>query len=244
MSNIRALRRAAVLAAGIMAVSAGAMAAGQSRVETLIQEFSSTSRDLHKWQTAQAALLQQKAAIDATAADLAKRQATLNQQMETHNAAAEQQKQLLVQSRSECNNGGNNTSGHVNECDNNIKKLNKQTAALDSELLPLQTEQTSIDVAYSQYNQTANDWSVQEQQTTTALNALYRSMNDWADQAEELITSDSFQTEILAEHWEKECPNRSMPGRTLSIDEVTRYANLYDKCLKYVEGQRHGLHGA
>ena len=244
MSNIRELRSAAVLAASVLAVSAGALAAGQSRVEILIQEFSSTSRDLHKWQTAQAALLQQKAAIDATAADLAKRQATLNQQMETHNAAAEQQKQLLVQSRSECNNGGNNTSGHVNECDNNIKKLNKQTAALDSELLPLQTEQTSIDVAYSQYNQTANDWSVQEQQTTTALNALDRAMNGWADQAEELITSDSFQTEILAEHWEKDCPNRSMPGRTLSIDEVTRYANLYDKCLKYVESQRHALHGA
>lgn len=246
MLNIRELRSAAVLAAGILAVSAGALAAGQSRVEYLIQEFSDASRDLHKWQTAQAALLQQKTAIDATAADLAKRQADLNQQMETHNAAAEQQKQLLAKSRSECNNGGDNTSGHVNECDNNIKKLNKQTAALDAELLPLQTEQTSIDVAYSQYNQTANDWSVQEQQTTTALNALYRSMNDWADQAEELITSDSFQTEILAEHWEKDCPNRAMPGRTLSIDEVTRFASIYDKCLKYVESQRRALapHGA
>ncbi len=239
MLNIRELRSAAVLAAGILAVSAGALAAGQSRVEYLIQEFGDTSRDLHKWRTTQTALLQQKASIDATAGDLAKRQTALNQQMETHNAAAEQQKQLLAKSRSECNNGGDNTSGHVNECDNNIKKLNKQTAALDAELLPLQTEQTSIDVAYSQYNQTANDWSVQEQQTTTALNALYRSLNDWADQAEELITSDSFETQILAEHWEKECPNRTMPGRTLSIDEVSHFANTYDKCLKYVESQRH-----
>lgn len=239
MSNIPQLRSAIYLVAGILAVSAGALAAGQSKVEYLIQEFSATSRDLHKWQTAQAALLQQKTTIDATAADLAKRQADLNQEMETHNAAAEQQKQLLAKSRSECNNGGDNTSGHVNECDNNIKKLNKQTAAMDAELLPLQTEQTSIDVAYSQYNQTANDWSVKEQQTTTALNALYRSLNDWADQAEELITSDSFQTQILAEHWEKECPNRTMPGRTLGIDEVARFANTYDKCLKYVESQRH-----
>ncbi|MFI4967165.1 MAG: hypothetical protein ACHQAU_00455 [Gammaproteobacteria bacterium] len=238
MLNIPSLRSAAVLAACMSTVSAGALAAGPGKVESLIREYSDTSRDLHKWRTTQSALLQQKASIDATAGDLAKRQAALNQQMETHNAAAEQQKQLLVKSRSDCNNGGNNTSGHVNECDNNIKKLNKQTAALDSELLPLQTEQTSIDVAYSQYNQTANDWSVQEQQATTALNALYRAMNDWADQAEELITSDTFQTEILAQHWEKYCPNRPLPSGTLSIDVVTRYADGYDKCLKYVESQR------
>jgi chromosome segregation ATPase len=238
MPNIPRLCTAAVLAATTLAISTGALAAGQSKVETLIQEFSTASRDLHKWQAAQAALLQQKTAIDATAADIAKRQADLNQQMETHNAAAEQQKQLLAKSRSECNNGGNNTSEHTNSCDNNIKKLNKQSAAMDAELLPLQTEQTSIDVAYSQYNQTASDWSVQEQRTTTALNALYRSMNDWADNAEGLVTSDPFQTEVLAEHWEKYCPNRPLPSGVLSIDVVVRYADGYDKCLKYVESQR------
>lgn len=238
MLKISSPHRAAVLVACMLSASVGALAAGPGKVESLIREYSDTSRDLHKWRSTQAALLQQKASIDATAGDLAKRQTALNQQMETHNADAEQQKKLLVQSRSDCNNGGNNTSGHVNECDNNIKKLNKQTAALDSELLPLQTEQTSIDLAYAQYNQTANDWSVQEQQATTALNALYRAMNDWADQAEDLITSDTFQTEILAQHWEKYCPNRPLPSGTLNIDVVTRYADGYDKCLKYVESQR------
>lgn len=247
MLNIRELRSAAVLAIsmGLLMASACVAAAGQSKVATLLQEFTSTSRDLHKWQATQADLLKQKTAIDATAADLVKHQADLNQRMETHNTAAEQQKQLLAKSRKECNNmgaaDGTNTSGHVNTCDNNIKKLNRQTAAMDAELLPLQTEQTSIDVAYSQYNQTANDWSVQEQQATTALNALYRSMNDWADQAEELISSGPFQTEVLAEHWEKSCPNRDMPGRTLSIDEVTRYANIYAKCLRYVDSQRRAI---
>jgi len=241
MLNTPQLRSAALLAVSVLMLTAqpGASAEGQSKVESLIQEFSSTARDLRKWQTAQAALLQQKASIDATAADLAKRQDALNAQMQAHNDRAEQQKQLLAKSRKECNNGGDNTSEHVNTCDNNIKKLNKQTAALDAELLPLQTEQTDIDVAYTQYNQTANDWAVQEQRTTTALNAVYRSMNDWADRADGLIGSGPFQTEILAEHWEKYCPNRGMPSGVLSIDAVMRYANTYDKCLKYVQSQRH-----
>jgi chromosome segregation ATPase len=240
MLNIPQLRSAALLAVSVLMFAAytGASAEGQSKVESLIQEFNSTTHDLHKWQAAQVTLLQQKTSIDATAADLAKRQDALNVQMQAHNDRAEQQKQLLAKSRAECNNGGNNTSEHVNTCDNNIKKLNKQTAAMDAELLPLQTEQTSIDVAYTQYNQTANDWAVQEQRTTTVLNALYRSMNDWADRAEGLITSDPFQTEILAEHWGKSCPNRAMPSRVLSIDEVMGYANTYDKCLRYVESQR------
>lgn len=244
MLNIPHLRSAALLAASmaVLAVNGGAFADGQSKVESLIQEFDGSTRDLHKWQAAQAALLQQKTAIDATAADLAKRQEALNQQMDAHNTASEQQKQQIAKNRSECNNmgaaDGSNTSGHVNKCDNEIKILNKQTAALDAELLPLQTQQTSIDVAYTQYNQTANDWSVQEQQITTALNALYRSMNDWADNAEGLVTSGPFQTEVLAEHWERYCPNRPLPSGVLSIDVVVRYADGYDRCLKYVESQR------
>ncbi len=245
MLNHPWLRSAALLAASMLMLTAHAGVSGESRskVGSLILEFNGTTRDLHKWQTAQAALLQQKAAIDATAADLAKRQDALNQLMDAHNAASGQQKQRIAKNRSECNNmgaaDGSNTSGHVNRCDNEIKKLNKQTAALDAELLPLQTEQTSINVAYTQYNQAANDWSVQEQRTTTALNAVYRSMNDWTDRAEGLILSDTFQTEILAEHWERYCPNRPLPSGVLSIDVITRYADGYDKCLKYVDAQRH-----
>lgn len=245
MLNHPWLRSAALLAASMLVLTAHAGAPGESRskVESLILEFNGTARDLHKWQAAQAALLQQKVYIDSTAGALARRQEALNRQMDAHNAASEEQKQQIAKNRKECNNmgaaDGTNTSGHVNACDNQIKKLNKQTAALDAELLPLQTEQTSIDVAYTQYNQAANDWSVQEQRTTTALNAVYRSMNDWADRAEGLIVSDTFQTEILAERWERYCPNRPLPSGVLSIDVITRYADGYDKCLKYVDAQRH-----
>ena len=247
MLNTPYLRSAVLLTVsmGLLAGTAEASGEAQSKVESLIQEFNSTARDLHRLQTVQAALLQQKATIDAMAGDLAKRQDILNQQMDAHNAASEQQKQQIARNRKECNNmgaaDGTNTSGHVNKCDNEIKRLNKQTTALDAELLPLQSQQTSIDLAYAQYNQIANDWSVKEQQTTTALNAVYRSMNDWADRAESLISSGPFQAEMLAEHWEKNCPNLAMPSRMLSIDEVMRFANTYDKCLKHVESRRRAL---
>ena len=232
-----------LLACGIAAAAA---AADQDKADPLIHEFADITHDLPTLQAAQAALVQQKAGIDATAAELAKRQDALNQQMDAHNAASEQQKQQIAKSRKECNNmgaaDGTNTSGHVNKCDNEIKRLNTQTATLDAELLPLQTQQTSIDLAYTQYNQAANDWSVKEQQTTTALNSLYRALNHWADEADGLIGSESFQTEIYADHAERYCPRHGLPSGTLHIEELTRYADGADRCLKYIAAQRRAAH--
>ncbi|MFI4920242.1 MAG: hypothetical protein ACHQAZ_01220 [Gammaproteobacteria bacterium] len=247
MRNILPLGAVILLAAYALPGRAiAAPAAGQEKADSLIREFSDISRDLHRLQTTQAALVQQKAAIDATAADLAKRQDDLNQQEQAHNQLATEQKQALDQNKSQCNNkdflDGKNTLQHVNDCDNAIKKLNTQTVAIDVGTLPLQTQQTGLDLAYAQYNQTTNDWNVQEQETMTALNSVYRAMNDWADQADDLMTSQGFRNEMYVNHAEKYCSQHELPDGVIDVEELLRYANSADGCLKYVTSLRSDAH--
>lgn len=219
--------------------------AGQDKVSSLIYGFADISGDLHKLQAQQAALVQQRAAIDASGADLAKRQDALNQQAQAHNEQAADQQKNLAASQSACTGPDNSsTAMHVKDCDEVIKKLNKQSAEINASMAPLQAQQSELDLAYGQYNQSANDWSVQEQQNTTSLNSLYRSLNDWADQADALITSESFQDEILVDHAEKYCPRHGLSSGTLSVQKLTQYADSADRCLKHIAAERRAAHGA
>lgn len=218
-------------------------APARSKLDSLIYGFADISGDLHRLQAQQAALVQQKAAIDASGADLAKRQDALNQQTQAHNQLAADQQKNLAESQSACT--GPNTSStsmHVHDCDEVIKRLNKQSAEINAAMVPLQAQQSDLDLAYGQYNQAANDWSVQEQENTTALNSLYRSLNDWADQADGLITGESFQGEIAMDHAERYCPRHGLPSGTLSVHQLTLYADSADHCLKFVAAQRRAAH--
>lgn len=278
MRKVFHLGIAALAVACVLAKAAGAApAVGQDKVETLVHEYSSISCDLHKLQTTQADLVQQKAAIDATGSDLAKRQEALSQQEQTHkktptgpvpqkaaidapggdlpkrqdalsqqdqahDQGAAAQKQHPDQERSECADAdhatGKNTPRHIKA----IKKLSKLTMVTGGGQLPLESKQTDLDIAYAQYDQKAKDWNVQEQENITALNSTYRALNEWADQADGLITSGSFRDEIQADHAEKYCPHHELPGGTLSVEELTRYADTADRCLKHIAVQRRVTH--
>lgn len=263
--GIAALAVACVLAKGAIA----APAADQDKVDTLIHEYSPISCDLHKLQTTQADLVQQKAAIDATGSDLAQRQealshqdqahktlhavpvqqkaaidtpgsdlaqrqGALSQQGQAHDQQAAAQKQRPDQDRSECTDAdhatGKNTPRHIKA----IKKLNKLTMVINGGQLPLESKQTDLDLAYVQYDQKAKDWNVQEQEAITSLNSVYRALNDWADQADGLITSQSFRDEVHANHAGEYCPHHELPDGTLSMEELENYADSADRCLKFI----------
>ena len=223
------LPRNVVLSVLIAVMPAIAWAGATDRVDTLLREYSSISRDLNKTQLAQSALIAQKAAIDDRGSDLSKRQDVLNAHPRDPNAAAPIQQAPVDENKSRCNG---------DRCDNKTKKLSKMSIAVTAGALPLETRQTRLDLEYNQYAEAAHDWNAREQQTITALNGLYSSMNNWADRAEGLVTSAPFQAVIHSEHWERYCPDRAMPSGRLSIDEVMSFADGYAGCLKYVAAHR------
>lgn len=239
------MARASSLVASLPAllVALSVSAAGD-KGDLLIRDYASISRDLHKAQQTQAALLKQKTELDARGADLTKRQDAMNARADAHNAEAANQQRQIAKSKSDCNNSdvqGKNTAQHVNDCDNLAKKLNEKTQEVNAGVLPLETEQTALDVAFAQYTQAGNDWNAQENQNMTALNALYRALNDWADQADGYMGGASFLDTMQATHAEQVCAHRALPDGLLSIDELQRYAVGADRCLRYIQTQRRKL---
>lgn len=233
------LLRSAVLPILVaMTTAAAAADAPGDKVHTLVKDYASINRDLRKTQAVQAALMQQKSKIDATGADLNKRQDALNDQADSHNTEAAAQQRALVKNKSDCNNANQNSSGQANACDNDIKKLNQKTADLNASVAPLQQQQSELDLEYAQYNQAANDWSVQEQRTMTELNTLYRALNDWADRADDLMGSEPFQEEVEDNHADKQCVHHALPDGVVGIEELQSYAAGAERCLRYIDAQR------
>ena len=234
----RVLLRNTVLSALIAVMSATAWAGARDKVDTLLRNYDSISRDLQKAQSAQSALLAQKTALDARGSDLVKRQDALNAHPRDPNQTAPSQQQAPDAGKPRCDDvshaDGKSAPQRAAGCDSKTKKLGKMGLSVNAGALPIETGQTRLDLEYNQYNEAAHDWNAQEQQTIAALNKQYRSLNDWADRAEGLITSAPFQAEVVAEHWERYCPDRAMPSGVLSIDQVVSFADGYADCLKYV----------
>ena len=248
----RTLLRNLILSIAIAMMTTVAWADARDKVDTLLRDYGSISRDLHDAQQAQSELLKQKTILDDRGSDLVRRQDTLNAHPSIPEAPAAPQQPAPQENQSPCDNkgqaDGKNAPGRANGCDNKSKKLKKLSLDASAGALPVETRQSELDLEYSRYDEAAHDWNAQEQQTVTSLNRQYRSMNDWADRAEGLITSGPFQAEVAAEHWQRYCPNRAMRSGVLSIDEVAHFADGYAKCLKYVDGQRraapHGVESA
>ncbi|HEV2110425.1 MAG TPA: hypothetical protein VGT99_03645 [Gammaproteobacteria bacterium] len=221
--------------------AAWADAAGE-KIGTLLRDYGSISRDLRQTQLAQAELIKQKAALDIRGSDLSTRQGALNAHPRDPNAAADNQQQAPGENKNPCNNqdhvNGKGTPQHLNDCDNKTKKLKKMGIAGNAGVLPLETRQTELDLEFNLYNQAADDWNAQEQQTITALNSLYRALNSWADRADDFIGSAPFQEEIEASHAHQACSQRALPDGMLSIDELQDYTVGAERCLNYVAAQR------
>ena len=237
----RVLARNAILWILVAVMPVAAWAGGRDKAGSLLRDYDSITRNLHKTQLAQSALMGQKALLETRGSDLSKRQDALNAHPRDPNAAAPHPQQTPAENPSRCGNkvgaAGKGTPQHIDGCDSRTKKLDKMSIAVNGGVMPLETRQTQLDLEYNQYNEAVTDWNAQEQQTATALNSLYRSLNDWADRAEGVVTSAPFQAEVRAGHWEKYCPARAMPSGLLHIDDVVRFADGYASCLRYAAAQ-------
>ena len=241
MSHV--LLRNVVLLAMITAAPPAAWAdAVGEKIDTLLQDYGSISRDLRHTQLAQAELIKQKAALDTLASDLSRRQGALNAHPRDPNAAVAKQQKAPEENKGQCNKqdhvDGKNTPQHIDDCDNKTKKLKKISIMGNTGVLPLETRQTELDLEFNRYNQAADDWNAQEQQTIMALNSLYGTLNNWADQADDFMGGAPFQQEIEASHAHQACSQRALPDGMLSIDELQDYTVGAARCLNYVAAQR------
>jgi chromosome segregation ATPase len=206
----------------------------QQKVQALARESDGIAKQRHKWETVQQALLAQKKQIEATQEAVMNAQDTLNQRSVSHNQQVAAQQEALKKNESGCRNGGEQGSGHVDDCDKDIKDLNQKTGALDSDVGSVESEQAKLDAQYAQANQDASDWNAHESLATQHLNEVYRAGNDWLDRAYEVITDQDFRDEVTATGSDASCENRGLPAGKLSIPTLVRLSEAYRKCLKTV----------
>lgn len=232
MSSVLHSRSAILLVMSIV-MGAASAAATPDKLDKLIRDFGPINHDMQKLQAAQSALMQQKAPIETMGGNVVGQQTTLIQQGQAYNPLVIEQKPHSDQDPSGCKDAAHGG------CASGTKKLKKLSMKTDAGALAPETRQTDLDLAYSQYREKAEDWNAEEREITTALNSVYRALNAWADQADSLISSDSFQGEVKTDHAEKYCPLLALADGTLSSDVLMRYATDADRCLKYVAAKRH-----
>jgi chromosome segregation ATPase len=206
----------------------------QQKAEALAKESDGLLLQRHKWEGVQKALLAQKKQIEDTQKAVMGQEDALNQRSVSHNQQIAAQQAALNSNKSGCNNGGDNSSGHTNDCDNDIKSLNSKTGDLNADTTTLQSDQAKLDAQYAKANQDASDWNAHESVATEHLNAVYRATNDWLDRAYAVIIDGDFRDAVTAAGADAACENRGLPAEKLRIPTLVRLSDAYRKCLKTV----------
>jgi hypothetical protein len=211
----------------------------QSKVEALAQRADSISKQRHKWEGVQQALMAQKPQIEAAQKELDQQQDDLNSKSAVHNQAAAAQQQRLKDSG--CGGKDNGSGGDLGtaNCNKDAKKLNANSADLNTETTGLQSEQTVLEAKFTRANQDASDWNAHESVATQHLNGVYHDMNDWLDSAYEVITDGDFRDEVTARGTDADCENKGLPAGTLPIATVKRLTDSYRKCFRSVLDAQH-----
>jgi len=214
----------------------------QQKMEALTKESDAIAKQRIRWESVQAALLKQKAEIEATQKAVMQQQDALDQRGAQHNQQAAVQQQHIQKGGCSTKDDGSGVSGgdlSVAQCDKDAKKLNATTADLNADAQSIQAEQMALEAKYAKANQDASDWQAHESQATDHLNAVYHSMNDWLDKVYPIIADSDFRDEVTARNADGYCKNRGLPSGTLSIPTLKRLNDGYRKCLKYMlEAQR------
>lgn len=219
-----------------------AVSADDDKLASLIKDYGSISQGLHKAQQTQATLLRQKGALDAQGANLSARQQGLNAETQVHTSVAVQEQKDLDAKQEQCGRSGSagakGALPHAAGCGSASKKLGKMTLAVNVGGKLEENQQTLLDLEFGQYTQAANDWTARENQNITAMNALYGSLNEWADRADYYMRSGPFRDEVQASHAGKACTQRKLPDGTLSMEALQRYSADAESCLRYVATRR------
>ena len=208
----------------------------QQKIESLSRESDAIAKQRLRWEGVQASMLKQKAEIEASQREITQQQDALNARGAQHNQQVSAQQQRLQKGGCGKQDDGSGVGGgdlSTAQCDKDAKKLNSNSADLNAQVGDIQSQQDALSAKYAKANQDASDWNAHESQVTEQLNKVYRSMNNWLDQAYPVIADDSFRDEVTARGADAVCANRGLPA-DMSISTAKRLSDGYRKCLKTI----------
>ena len=211
---------------------AAAHAAGNG-AQAMLEQGVAITRERKSLESQQAALLKQKADLDAAGKVLDQQQAALNQEIETNNEAIAQHNGKPGQSQSDCKPGETGAS-QTQQCNQDAKTLNQTTGSLAAQQAALKQRQADLDAAYQRHGQDAAGWNEREQKTVTRLNTVYQGQNNWMDAANSLIVSDAFQALLTQADAGKRCSGTVPTSDRLTLTQLQKYADAIVGCLGYV----------
>ena len=228
-----------VMLMGAISLSPGLAAAAitpelQQKIASLVKQSDVIAHDRDYWENMQAAMLKQRAEIEAAQNDIAQQQDALNARGAQHNQQVSDQQQRLQKGGCGKQDDSSQVSGGdlgAVQCNKAIKQANANSADLNAQVADIQSQQDALQAKYAKANQDASDWNAHESEVTEHLNKVYRSMNDWLDQAYPVIADEGFRDEVTARGADAVCANHGLPS-DMSIGTAKRLHDGYRKCLK------------
>lgn len=178
--------------------------------------------------------------------DQAKRRLTLTQSAFDKTAQAHQQQiadqnQTINNVNDRCNNSNTaeNTTGHVNQCDNRIAEVNAKSEGIRSDAVALQKQQSALESSALDLNQRVAHWNHDQMLAISVFNDASTRLNNWLDNAYAFMNTRDFQDNIAWAHASKRCEDNGSVGTGTSEEQA-----LYDQaehalgCLNDVENAR------
>lgn len=214
-------------------------------LRAVIADGSALAEQRQELEADQRQLLTRKQALDALAADIARRQTAMNGQVDAHNQEVSTQQQALAKSRAECNKSNISGGNQLNDCNESIRKLNRKTEEVDDANLMMQAQQDQADLDYAVYNLDVADWNYREEETVTQLNVIYQATNAWMDAGYTFLVSDGFQLGVRHTGNERYCSGDALPSGHITEQQLVKGADYLLACFRRVEkAQRQGVaHG-
>lgn len=205
--------------------------------------ISEGTRLAHKYQTAeqnQHALMQEKQALDQRGRALSAEQSAYDKQAAEHENQASAQDKATHDTQAECNNSdiSNNSSEHVNWCDNHIRKLHAQNQTINAETGQLETQQEILKSKTDAFNKDALEWNRHQMLTVSTFNDASQRLNDWLNRVYAFMNTTDFQGNIGWAHAGTLCADyksrEDLPAEVILLKQAQHTLT----CLQFVEHAR------
>jgi hypothetical protein len=209
-------------------------------INNLLSEGTTLTQKYQTAEKAQHDLMQEKQAIDQENRDINTKQTAYNQAAVEHEQHVAKQNQAIQEMSERCNNSDSdqNTTGHVNWCDNRARALNAQSQVINSDAAEISAQKTAITAQTESFNQKAAKWNRHQMLTVSVFNDASHRLNAWLDRTYTFMNTSDFQGNIAWAHAGKRCADYSsrqdIPPEQALLDQAQHALG----CLRYVEDAR------
>lgn len=206
----------------------------KSRGTALVNRYQSAREQMSE-------LHHQQQVLDRAKRQLASDQASFDKSARAHQQQVAEQNQTINDVKNRCNNSNTaeNTSGHVNHCDNTIAAVNAKSGKIRSDAEALQKQQSALDANALALNRQVAHWNRDQMLAISVFNDASTRLNNWLNDAYAFMNTRDFQDNIAWAHASKRCEDNGTVGAGTS-EEQALYSQAEHAlgCLSDVENAR------